>query len=349
MKAKSWLWITLSAAGAAVLFSLLRNWNRPDPDLSGQTALITGGSRGLGFILARELLKQGCRVAICARDTAELEQVQRELSCAGGEVLAIPCNVSQEAQVNEMIARVTEHFGAIDILINNAGIISVAPIENTTVEDFKRAQDVMFWGVLYPTLAVLPQMLARQCGRIVNITSIGGKVSVPHLLPYGAAKFAAVGFSEGLRAEVADKGITVTTIIPGLMRTGSYLRAFFGGKQREEFTWFSLGATLPLVSMDAERAARQIIKATQKGEAVRILSIPAQILARFHGIFPGFTNIILSKISTFFLPGPSQGQTELLPGIVVQRTLSGFFEKMLKRVTVLGQRAAEAFQHDPTL
>src|SRR5450759_4776995 len=114
---------------------------------------------------------------------------------------------------------------------------------------FELAMDVMYWGVLYPTLAVLPQMREHKRGRIVNITSIGGKVSIPHLLPYNSAKFAAVGLSEGLRAELAMDGVTVTTIVPGLMRTGSHINAYFKGKQEREYTWFALGASLPVISM----------------------------------------------------------------------------------------------------
>jgi NAD(P)-dependent dehydrogenase (short-subunit alcohol dehydrogenase family) len=349
MEMRKWLWITLGAVGAAGSILLLRKQNPADRNLAGQTALITGGSRGLGFILARELVKEGCRVAICARDAEELDRAKIDLTCRGGEVLAVPCDVSQEAEVHKMIAVVTERFGPVDILINNAGIISVAPIQNTTIDDFKRAHEVMFWGNLYPTLALLPQMLERRRGRIVNITSIGGKVSVPHLLPYGTAKFAAVGFSEGLRAEVANNGISVTTIVPGLMRTGSYFHALFGGRHRKEYTWFSLGSTLPLITIDAERAARQIIEAAKRREAVRILSIPAQVLARLHGLFPGLATRLVSQVSALLLPAPSQGKTDPIPGFIIQRTLTSTMEKVLKRMTVLGERAAEKFQQMPKI
>jgi short-subunit dehydrogenase len=162
---------------------------------------------------------------------------------------------------------------------------------------------VMFWGVVYPTLAVLPRMLERRGGRIVNITSIGGKVAVPHLLPYTCAKFAAVGFSEGLRAELARDGIAVTTIAPGLMRTGSALNAYFKGRAEREYQLFSVVGSLPFISMDAERAARQIVQATKRGEAERILSIPAVLLARFHGLFPGLLANLLG-LANRLLPGP---------------------------------------------
>ena len=179
----------------------LRNWRAQE--LYGQTVLITGGSRGLGLALAEEFARQGCNIVICAREEDEL-------------------------------VRARQHFGRIDVLVNNAGIISVGPLLSQKLEDFQEAMDVMFWGIVHPTLAVLPQMLQDGHGRIVNITSIGGKVSVPHLIPYGCAKFAAVGFSEGLHAEVKRFGVNVTTVVPGLMRTGSHLNAFFKGKHESE-------------------------------------------------------------------------------------------------------------------
>ena len=133
-----------------------------------------------------------------------------------------------------MVAEAAELLGPIDVLVNNAGIITVGPFLEMDVEDFDQAMKVMFWGPLYTTLAVLPAMRARKQGSIVNITSIGGKVSVPHLLPYCCAKFAAVALSEGLRTELMPDGIRVTTIAPGLLRTGSHLNARFKGKQADE-------------------------------------------------------------------------------------------------------------------
>jgi short-subunit dehydrogenase len=127
-------------------------------------------------------------------------------------------------------------------------------------------------------LAALPVMREQSHGRIVTITSLGGKIAVPHLVPYCAAKFAAVGFSEGLRAELGRDPVTVTTVVPGLMRTGSHVQALFTGQADKEFTWFSLGASLPLVSMDAERAARQIVEGVRRRGA----EIPP-----WRGSFPG--------------------------------------------------------------
>ena len=313
-------------------------------DLRGEVALITGGSRGLGFLLAREFARQGCRVTICARDGAELERARVDLERQGINVLAVQCDVTDQSQVESLVQKTKARFGRVDILVNNAGTIQVGPIESMTAQDFENAMRVMFWGMLYPTLAVLPDMLERRSGRIVNITSIGGKVSMPHLLPYGCAKFAAVGLSEGLRAELKGEGIRVTTIVPGLMRTGSFLNAFFKGRQEKEFRWFSLGAALPFISMDAKRAARQIVAATRRGEAERILSLPATMLALFHGRFPGLTADLLGWANRLLLPEAEGGRPEQVRGMDVRQRARG---SVYRAFTRMGLSAAEKLNQYP--
>ncbi len=340
MKTRNLIGLTLAGVAAIMVMRKMR----PSPvSLSGQVVVITGSSRGLGFILARELARQGCDVVICARDQNELEQVSAELAKIRAGILAVRCDVSDQQQVMQLIDAATERFGRVDILINNAGVIQAAPLKAATVQDFEDSHAVMFWGMLYPTLAVLPQMRARRSGRIVNITSIGGKVSIPHLLPYSSAKFAATGFSEGLRAELRREGITVTTITPGLMRTGSYLKALFKGKEADEFTWFALSDNLPILSMDAERAARQIIEAIKRGEAERVLTIPATLLARLHGLFPGLTTDLIG-FATGWLPRADREDTEAIPGEVVRQRMSTTRRKVVDALTVMGRRAAERFQ-----
>jgi short-subunit dehydrogenase len=312
-------------------------------DLRGQTALITGGTRGLGLLLAREFVRQGCRVAICARDPQELERARQDLEARGAEVLAVRCDVSERFQVEKFVQEATDRFGGVDILVNNAGMIQVGPIQTLEPKDFEDALRVMFWGVLYPVLAVLPQMLERRTGRIANITSVGGKVSVPHLLPYNCAKFAAVGFSEGLRAELRGQGVTVTTIVPGLMRTGSFVNAYFKGQQEEEYRWFSLGASLPLLSMDAERAARQIVAAVRRGDSERILSVPAKLLATFHGLFPGLTADLLALADRLVLPTPQGTQLSERGMDIKERVQSS----VLGALTRWGFTAAERLHQYP--
>lgn len=316
--------------------------------LKGQVVLITGGSRGLGYLMACEFARQGCRLSICARDGAELERARRDLVQQGAEVIAVPCDVADKSQIEHWVDESYRHFGRIDILVNNAAIIQVGPIETMTPADFERAFNIIYWGTFHSTWAVLPLMRQQRRGHIVNITSIGGKVSVPHIMPYSNAKAAAVSFSEGLRAELAPYGITVTTIAPGLMRTGAHLNSFFNGRQVDEYTWFSLADSLPFISMDAARAARQIVKATKNKEAEIILSLPANILARFHGLFPGVTANLLGWVARLILPSAENGAgTHTARGMEVSRQISPVRQRILEPLLILGTRAAQHYHQHP--
>ena len=340
MKKRILLGVALAAGGALLLMRKLRS---SPADLSGQVVLITGSSRGLGFILARDFAKMGCSVVICGRDPVALEEARAELTKLNTNILAIPCDVAEQAQVEHLIHAATERFGRIDILVNNAGVVQAGPFKAATLQDFIDSHAIMFWGVLYATLAVLPQMRARGSGRIVNITSVGGKVSVPHLLPYSSAKFAATGFSAGLRAELSREGIAVTTIAPGLMRTGSFLNALFKGKESKEFAVFALLDNLPILSMDAERASRQIIEAVRRGEAERVLSVPATLLARMYGIFPGFTTNLLG-LSMWLLPTAEGPDPTATLGKVARQQMPALRRKIIDALTIMGRRAAARFQ-----
>jgi NAD(P)-dependent dehydrogenase (short-subunit alcohol dehydrogenase family) len=321
---------------------------RREADFEGQVALITGATRGLGLALARSLAEDGCHLAICAREFDELDRTARDLEAQGVDVLALTCDVTIEADVNAMVETVLDHYGHIDLLFTVAGVIEVAQLDLLEIQDFRHAMDVMFWGTLYPVMAVLPAMRARHYGRIATITSIGGKISVPHLLPYSAAKFAAVGLSEGLAAELARDGIRVTTIVPGLMRTGSHLNARFKGdeKQQEaEYTWFSLGATMPLAT-NAERAARIVIQAVKREETERIYSLPFALASRFHGLAPA-TTIRLMQVVNALLPKQPAGNNEDAPldrGVIVAAHSDS---RLAELATTMGAKAAEDLQQKP--
>jgi short-subunit dehydrogenase len=270
---------------------------------SGRTVLITGGSRGLGLEMARLFAEEGARLALVSRDADELERAKIHLNSYHTEVLTIPCDITDRQQVEAMVSRVAGHFGEIDVLINNAGVIQVGPMETMTLDDYCKAMETHFWGPLYTTLAVLPDMRARREGRIVNISSIGGKISVPHLLPYSASKRALTGLSEGLRSELLKDHIYVTTVCPGLMRTGSHVNATFKGQNRREYAWFSIGNAMPFSSTAAETAAHKILNACRYGNAELVIGLPAQAINLFHGLFPGITADLLGLCDRL-MPGP---------------------------------------------
>ena len=284
-------------AGACAAIRLKRHISLKD-----KVVLITGGSRGLGLVLAREAARQGASVAVCARDEEELNAARRDIRAYGVEVLAVQCDVTRREQVEGMIDGINRHFGRIDVLINNAGTIAVGPMELMTIADYEQAMKLHFWAPLFTTLAVLPQMRARKTGRIVNIASIGGKIAAPHLLPYSASKFALVGFSEGLRAEVEKDNVYVTTVCPGLMRTGSPPNATFKGRHRDEYAWFSIADSLPLASISAKTAATRILRACKFGQAEVMLSLPTRIATTIHGLFPGMTAEVNAWINATLPP-----------------------------------------------
>lgn len=326
--------MALAVAGVAALLAGRAVWRRLVAySFREKVILITGGSRGFGLVLARELVKEGAKIVLCARAQEELDQAEAEFHRQGVEVLAIPCDVAQQDQVERMVGEVIARWGRIDVLINNAGVIQTGPIEEMTIRDFQEAMNIHFWGSLHTTQAVLPSMRARRDGRIVNITSIGGKISVPHLVPYCASKFALVGLSQGLRAELAKDGVVVTTVCPGLMRTGSPRNAKFKGQHRAEYAWFSISDSLPLLSISAESAARKVIDACRYGEAELIYTLPAQVGAAFHGVFPGLTADLLGWVNRF-LPGPGGIGTRAVKG---KKSYSRWSPSFL---TVLSDRAA---------
>jgi len=303
-------------------------------------AVVTGASRGLGFLLARELADQGHDLVICARSADGLDKAAAELRGRGGQVVTVAADVSVEVQAKAVVAAATEQFGRLDVLVANAGAIQVGPAAAMRSSDFADALGVMFWGVLYPTLAALPLMRAMGGGRILVITSLGGKVPAPHLLPYTVAKHAAVGFAEGLRVEAARHGITVTTAVPGLMRTGSPRNALFTGDRAAEYRWFSVADSLPLLSMDAERAAAKLIRATLRGSPEIVLTPAAKVAVRLHGIAPATTIRLLSAANRL-LPS-EEARTPLAPGHTFAKP-----GRVYDALTGLTRSAARRFhQHD---
>jgi NAD(P)-dependent dehydrogenase (short-subunit alcohol dehydrogenase family) len=329
------------AGGAAVLGAVALAagawWLRRGDSLDGEVAVVTGGSRGLGYLIARELLAQGCRVVICGRDAPTVERALVRLRQeTGGEVEGWSCDVGDRDAVDLLMGRILARFGRIDIVVNNAGIIQVGPLEAMTIEDYRSTLDTDYWGAVHTTLAVLPHMRARGSGRIVNITSIAAAVPVPHLAPYNAAKHAKLGFSDSLRMEVAGDGIAVTTVIPGLMRTGSPVHVEFRGQPEKEYAWFVLGSILPLTTMSAERAAARIVRAIRRREARLTLSWQARVLRAIHDVAPAATTRGMT-LANHLMPGPNgagrspRDRGDAAEGLALRGTLPAPVEWALER------------------
>jgi NAD(P)-dependent dehydrogenase (short-subunit alcohol dehydrogenase family) len=302
--------------------------------LRGKIALITGGSRGLGLVLARHLCAQGGSVALIARDPDELARAKADLTRRGGIVLTIQCDLIDSGQIQSAVHQIIDRFGKIDILINNAGIIEVGPLENMTREDFERAMLLHFWAPFELIAQVVPEMRIWGGGRIINISSIGGKVAVPHLAPYSASKFALTGFSDAIRAELARDNIHVTTVAPGMMRTGSHVNAKFKGKHDMEFAWFAASAGAPLISMNADRAARKILAACRRGQPSLTLTFAARGAILGNALFPNLTGYVMRLVNRF-LPKPSGPEgNQLRDGSEVRRLIPDWLTRSADRATI---------------
>ncbi|HEY6362668.1 MAG TPA: SDR family NAD(P)-dependent oxidoreductase [Vicinamibacterales bacterium] len=305
-----------AAIGAAAIGALLvaRSWHRRDRyDFGGKSVLITGGSRGLGLVMARNLAAEGAKLTLVARDEEELDRAVKDIQSREplAAVAGVSADIRRRYDAERAVAQAIDGYGRIDVLVNNAGIVQVGPLDHMTLSDYEDAMNTHFWGPLYAITAALPHMRREGEGRIVNISSIGAKIAIPHLVPYSASKFALAGLSEGLRAELAGDNIIVTTVYPGLMRTGSPVQAMFKGKRPQEYAWFAISDSLPLASIDAGRAAHQIINACRYGRAELIITAQAKLAVLAKDAAPELFADVMAFISGMLpLPVPgSEGDT----------------------------------------
>jgi NAD(P)-dependent dehydrogenase (short-subunit alcohol dehydrogenase family) len=300
--------ITGSALAAGGLFAskaIMNSYNKFS--LRNKVVLITGGSRGLGLVLARHLADEDAKIVICARSIDELQRASEDLGPRALHFLAVQCDITDRKQVENMVEKVKKEMGNIDILINNAGIVQVGPMESMSDEDYEAAMKVHFWGPFYTMNHVLPDMIGMGEGLIVNIVSILGRVSFPHLLPYNTSKYALSGLSEGMSSALRKYNIKITTVYPGLMRTGSPRNIEVKGQYEKEYAWFKITDSLPLLSMNVDKAAQKIIEAMKDGKKTITLTIPAKIAVAAHGIAPG---LILSffDLINYLLPEMRNGR-----------------------------------------
>jgi NAD(P)-dependent dehydrogenase (short-subunit alcohol dehydrogenase family) len=287
--------------------------------LHDRTVLISGGSRGLGYLLAREFGRWGARVWIVSRTESEVAHAAEELRAVGIDAHGAAADIRDPFAVRGLVAQVVAASGGIDVLVNNAGIVQATPLEHAKLEDFADSLRTHLWGPLHLTREALPHMRRAGGGRLVNIASIGGRVAVPHLAPYCVGKFALVGLSEALRAELWKDGIAVTTVCPGLMRTGSHVRARIRGQHEREARWFGLAVATPLSSMSARRAASQIVWATVRRRARVTLSWQARTAEVLDTLAPELSARLAAAATALALPGPinaSEGDEQRTAGDV---------------------------------
>lgn len=276
-------------------------------ELKGKSVFITGGSRGLGLSLAWNALRRGARVTLVARDKDELARGKDILRGAfpNAEIYICVCDVTEPGQLQAAIEQAIQQMKGIDLLVNNAGAILVGPQGSMTNDDFEAQMQVHLYAAINATKFVLEHFKDRGEGHILNISSLGGKVAVPHMLPYAASKFALAGYSQGLAAELAPLGVCVTTAYPTVMRTGSPIQAVFKGDHEREFMWFQSLDVLPGLSLSADEAAKRILDAVEKGQTEVILSVPAKVRVMAGYFFPETVNAMMAFAARLLPKGES--------------------------------------------
>jgi NAD(P)-dependent dehydrogenase (short-subunit alcohol dehydrogenase family) len=305
--------MTAAAVGAAIWAARRL---APRIDLDGRVALVTGGARGLGLLVAEELARRGAKVAVCARDPAEVERAIRRLSRTGAEIFGCACDLGDRGAAESFVTAAVARFGRLDVVVNDAGVMSVAPHASLAEGAIRDVLAANFWSAVHVTRAALPE-LAKQGGegRLVNVTSIGGRVALPHMLPYNVSKAAMLAFSSTLAAELGhpragQPRVRVTTVVPGPMRTGSIYAAEVGGRAREEIRWFSLISYLPLASVSAERAARRVVLAIERGDGEVHVGLGGRAIGLLQGVAPRLTAALLGALNRFLMPEPgTSGET----------------------------------------
>lgn len=301
--------------------------------LREKVVLITGGSRGLGLVLARQICARGGNVVLIARESEELARAKADLASCRGIVMTVECDLLDPEQIRSAVRQIIDRFGRIDILINNAGIIEVGPLEHVTREDFDRAMRLHFWAPYELVSRIVPEMRIWGGGRIVNISSIGGKIAVPHMVSYSASKFALTGFSDAIRSELARDNIQVTTVTPGLMRTGSHVNAKFKGRHDDEFAWFAASAGAPVISMSADRAARKILGACRRGQPSLTLTFAARLQVVANALFPNLTGYAMKMVNRFLPGAGDEGGNRSRAGSQLRRLTPTWMTRLADRAT----------------
>jgi NAD(P)-dependent dehydrogenase (short-subunit alcohol dehydrogenase family) len=320
-------------------------------------ALVLGASRGLGLLVCEQLLERGYTVHGGARDAAELEGAARILTASvqpsdGETPRFVPhvCDVRDADAVAGLVEEVVGAEGRLDVAIHVAGVIQVGHADAMTLGHYHDAVDTMLWGPVHLALAVLPVMRAAGRGRIGIVSSVGGLVAVPRLVPYSVAKFGAVALAEGLYAELAGTGVTVTAVTPGLMRTGGHVHARFVDDPPADYAWFAPAASLPLLSISAPRAAHRIVEGVIAGRPTVELTPLTMLARRVHGVAPALTIRTLGIVGRL-LPGPSTRAADPVsagrPAVEGATAREALGSRLVDVLSVLGDRAARRHNEEP--
>lgn len=249
----------------------------------GRTALVTGASRGIGPLIARELARHGAHVVLTGRSAPDLQAVTSELAAAGADVSFIPADLTQPGAAQALIRAIEDQRGGIDLLVNNAGGDPLSEFHTRTLEDNLRTLQLNLIAPLTLTHAALPGMLRRGRGHVVNISAMAGRVSFPYTEAYAAAKDGLIGFTRVLRNDYRPRGVSASVLILGAIRDAGQ------GQRRLDTT----GAKASRLMAPAQSVARAVVKAVSKDKAELVIQPgPARLLRAVLDYFPGLGPVL---------------------------------------------------------
>ena len=264
-------------------------------NLEGKVAVVTGAGHGIGRETALALAHKGCRLAVCDVNEEALEAARAELEATGATVTAHLVDVSDQAQMEQFASDVAEAHGEVHILVNNAGVTVYASFEEHSIEDLEWILGVNLWGVIYGCKFFLPHLKAAGDGHIVNLSSVFGIIAPPLQTSYVATKFAVRGFSESLRAELADENIGVTSVHPGAIKTNIVRNARLVTDTHKELRdstqrlFDRLGTTPDVV-------AARVVKAIEYNSPRVLITKEARMADALKRLMPATTDGIVARV-----------------------------------------------------
>src|SRR5213594_3626695 len=256
------------------------------------SAIVTGGSSGIGRALSEQLATAGARVVVADIEGHAAEQAAASIRERGGQAEAAQVDVSDASQVEKLVAETSGKLGRLDFMFNNAGIAAVGELRDGNLEDFRRVVEVNLFGVVHGTMAAYRVMLGQGFGHIVNISSVTGLMPTPILSAYSATKWAIVGFSQALRIEAAELGVKVQVACPGLVGTQIAERNVYWNVRKEDYlAWLPWQRWM----LTPAQAAKAILRGTLRNKGIIVFPFSASVACRLYRLWPGLFSPLMRR------------------------------------------------------